>query len=375
MDDQIEEMDEVEVIEPEKKGLVVIAACAARFFKTSLGGHSFYDSVKGKDWDLSTNVCVNFVNLIGKKFSRGGRIYGYVDPGIVTAAENFSNYLSGYDFTAFVTGVMERLCAEASAPSRSSLREGYVVFAHYKSFQERDQILVVMLGKKGGYDFDDNENLTPKNTESLNLQDFRQAACMDLTGFANAFPENKGDSYLYFIKGNSKSEFFNSALGCSDSMPGKVCVDNLKSALSAYLLEAAVGLSPGDKRKIHSRVVTYVENKAGERVHLSEIQREIDKCLPANSPHNGKFHDFIKENSERFKVSEEFQPSHAAARNMGYVDVKLPSGDFDGRVKLEAIAIAEKGADLSVDKDFVYLTVKLPPEVSLRLRGLGSDKE
>lgn len=374
MDDQIEEMDDVEVVEPEKKGLVVVAACAARFFKASLGGHSFYDSVKGKNWDLSTNVCVDFVNLIGRKFSRGGCIYGYVDSGMVTAAENFSNYLANHDFAAFVNGVMARLCDEANDPNRSSLREGYVVFAHYKNLQGRDQILVVMLGKKGGYDFDDNENMTPRNTESLNLQDFRQAACMDLTGYASAFPENKGDSYLYFIKGKSKSEFFNVALGCSDSVPGKICVDNLKSALSAYLLEAANGLGSGERRKIHARVVAYIENRAGERVHLSEIQREIDKCLPANSPHNGKFHDFIKENSERFKVSEEFQPSHAASRNMGYAEVKLPSGDFDGRVKLDAISVGEKGADLSVDVDFAYLTIKLPPEISLKLKGLGSDK-
>ncbi|WP_150548816.1 nucleoid-associated protein [Pseudomonas marincola] len=375
MDNQVKEMDEVEIVEPEKKGLVVVAACAARFFKASLGGHSFYDSVKGKDWDLATNVCVDFVNLIGKKFSRGGRIYGYVDPGIVTAAENFTNYLTGYDFTKFVDGVMERLCAEANDPNRSSLNVGYVVFAHYKNLQGRDQVLVVMLGKKGGYDFDDNENMTPKSTESLNLQDFRQAACMDLTGFSTVFPENKGDSYLYFIKGNSKSEFFNAALGCSDSMPGKVCVENLKSALSAYLRESASDLNSGERRKIYSRVVSYVENRAGNRVHLSEIQREIDKCLPANSLHNGKFHDFIKSNSERFKVSEEFQPSHSAAKNMGYVDVNLPSGDFNGRVKLDAIEIGKQGSDLSVDKDFVYLTIKLPPEASLVLKALGSGKD
>nr|WP_313406724.1 nucleoid-associated protein [Pseudomonas sp.] len=371
MEEQVEEMA---ITESEQKGLVVIAACAAKFFKSSIGGHTFYDSTKGKDWDLSTNICVNFVNLIGKKFSRGGRIYGYVDPGIVSAAENFSNYLSTSDFAALVNGVMARLCNEANDPNRSSLNEGYVVFSHYRNIQGRDQILVVMLGKKGGYDFDNDENLTPKDTESLNLQDFRQAACMDLTGFAKAFPENKGDSYLYFIKGNSKSEFFNSALGCSDSVPGKVCVDNLKSALTAYFVEAGDDLTATVKRKIHAKVVSYIESKAGERVHLSEIQREIDKCLPPKSPHHGRFHKFINENSERFKVSEEFQPSHIAAKNMGYLDVKLPSGDFDGRIKLEAITIGDKSADLSVDKDFAYLTIKLPPEASLSLKGLGSEK-
>lgn len=359
--------------EVEKKSLVVVSACAARFLKTSLGGLTFYDSKKGKDWNLKSSVCVDFVNLIGKKFSRSGRIYGYVDPGIVSAAENFSNYCANADFNAFVTGVMDRLCHEANDPARRSLSEGYVVFAHYQDFQERDHVLVVMLGKKGGYDFDDNDNLTPKGTESLNLQDFRQAACMDLTAFASSFPENKEEAYLYFIKGNSKSEFFNAALGCSDSIPGKVCIDNLKNALAAYFVEEAKDLSAADRRKIHTRVVTYIENRAGERVHLSEIQREIDKCLPSKSPHHGGLAKFISENSERFKVSEEFQPSSVTAKNMGFVDVKLPSGDFDGRIKLDAVAIGDKGADLSVDKDFVYLTIKLPSDVSEKLKGIGAE--
>lgn len=375
MDDQNENVVVAEAsdAEVEKKALVVVSACAARFFKTSIGGHSFYDSVKGKDWNLKSNICVDFVNLIGKKFSRSGRIYGYVDPSIISAAENFSNYCANANFNDFVIGVMDRLCHEANDPARRSLNEGYVVFAHYQDLQRRDHVLVVMLGKKGGYDFDDNENLTPKGTESLNLQDFRQAACMDLTAFASSFPDNKGEAYLYFIKGNSKSEFFNAALGCSDSIPGKVCVDNLKNALAAYFAEEAKDLSAADRRKIHSRVVTYIENRAGERVHLSEIQREVDKCLPSKSAHHGGLIRFISENSERFKVSEEFQPSSITAKNMGFVDVKLPSGDFDGRIKLGAVAIGDKGADLSVDKDFVYLTIKLPSDVSEKLKGIGAE--
>ncbi|WP_336335942.1 nucleoid-associated protein [Pseudomonas putida] len=379
MNEYVEQLDTDDVDQADKEegaarwGVVVVAACAARFIKTTLGGHTFYDSVKGKNWDLNSDVCLKFVELIGKKFARGGRIYGYVDPGMITAAENFSNYSVNKDFTALVNGVMERICHEANDPNRRSISTGYVVFAHYKDIQSRDQVLVVMLGKKGGYDFDDNDEMTPKGTESLNLQDFRQAACMDLTGFDIGYPENKGDSYLCFIKGKSKSEFFNAALGCSDSVPGKVCVDNLKEALSAYFNEAGDGLTATDRRKIFGKVVSYIESKAGERIHLSEIQHVINKCLPENSDQNGRFQQFLNENSDRFKVSEEFQPSHVAAKNMGFVDVRLSSGDFDGKVKLEAIAVGEKGADLSVDKDFAYLTIKLPPEVSMKLKGISSE--
>ncbi|MDO7900649.1 nucleoid-associated protein [Pseudomonas sp. K1(2024)] len=359
---------------PEVKRLVVLNACAAKFFKKTLGGLSFYDSNKGENWDLSSPVCVDFVNQIGKKFSRTGRIYGYVDPKMLSAAANFSKYAEDLEFDTFVNGVMERICDEANDPARRSLSEGYVVFSHYQDHHQVDHILIVMLGKQAGYDFDNDSTLNPKNSESLNLQDFRQAACMDLTEFKRGFPRNAGDSYLYFFKGNSKSEFFTVALGCSDSIPGKVCVDNLKNALSAYLLEQASSLSFTEKRNIHKRVVEYIEGKAGERVHLSEIQHVIDKCLKEGSPHHGGLVKFIAENSERFKVSEEFQPSGMTAKSMGFTNLKLPSGEFDGRFKLGAVAVGENDADLSVDKDFVYLKVKLPVEISNQLRSINAGK-
>lgn len=190
---------------PEVKPLVVLNACAAKFFKKTLGGLTFYDSNKGENWDLSSPICVDFVNRIGKKFSRTGRIYGYVDPKMLSAASNFSKYANDLEFDTFVNGVMERVCDEANDPARRSLNEGYVVFSHYQDHRQVDHIMIVMLGKQAGYDFDNDSTLNPKDTESLNLQDFRQAACMDLTEFKKGFPGNTGDSYLYFFKGNSKA--------------------------------------------------------------------------------------------------------------------------------------------------------------------------
>jgi nucleoid-associated protein len=82
---------------------------------------------------------------------------------------------------------------------------------------------------------------------------------------------------------------------------------------------------------------------------------------------------FISENSERFKVSEEFQPSGVTAKSIAYVDLKLPSGEFAGRFKLNAVAVGDSGADLTVDKDFVYLKIKLPIEVSNQLRSINAE--
>lgn len=365
---------EVEDNEVEISGVRVIGACAAKFVKKNLNGLSFYDSVKGQDWDLSAEICVSFVNFIEKKFSKSGKIFGYVDPNSLDAAKNFSDYIGVGDFSVFVDGVMGSLCKEANDPSRKSLNDGYVVFARYKYGEQHDRLLVVMLGKKTGYDFVDDKTLTPKNIESLNLQDFRQAACMDLNGFKAGYPGNEGESYLYFIKGKSSSEFFNTALGCSDSVSGKVCVENLKNALMAYLQEDGAKIPLSARRSIQVKVSDYIESNAGKTVSLPEIQRVIDKCLPAESEFHGRFHEYLHQNSERFKVSEEFQPSHSAAKKMAYLPVKLPSGDFEGMVKYSAIAVGDKqGADVSVDADFVYLRIKLPAGVAADIKSWNTD--
>ncbi|WCX49912.1 hypothetical protein O0081_13940 [Pseudomonas aeruginosa] len=69
MDDQTKtpHPSDTEVKNSEVKSLVVLNACAAKFFKKTLGGLTFYDSNRGNDWDLKSPVCVDFVNLIGKK--------------------------------------------------------------------------------------------------------------------------------------------------------------------------------------------------------------------------------------------------------------------------------------------------------------------
>ncbi|MNR63271.1 hypothetical protein D3C85_1855200 [compost metagenome] len=42
-------------------------------------------------------------------------------------------------------------------------------------------------------------------------------------------------------------------------------------------------------------------------------------------------------------------------------------------MKLDAVAVGDSTADLSVDKDFVYLKVKLPSDVSNRLKGINAE--
>lgn len=350
-------------------GVKVINACAAKFFKRSIGGLTIYENNKGDNWNLGSSVCVDFVNHIQKKFDRTGKIFGVVDKGSLSAIENYRSYYVDSDFTSFVNCVMASLCKEANEPNRTAISEGYVVFAHYKENAGNDKLLVVMLGKMSGYNFDNDENLTPKDSESLNLKDFRQAASMDLTLFSRELPSAEAESYLHFIKGHSKSDFFNIALGCSDSFSAKVCVDNLKTALDAYLQEEAAGLGLDVKRKIRVKVYDYVESKAGKTVTLSDIQNVVNKCLPDDSPLNGKFKDYIHNNSERFKVSEEFQPSSQTAKKMAYLPVKLANGDFDGQVKFSSITVGDEAdTDVSVDEDFVYLRIKLPASIAKQIK-------
>ncbi|SEI82914.1 nucleoid-associated protein [Azotobacter beijerinckii] len=377
-----ESMDQPAVNEQtvEVESIQVLNACAAKFKKIQNQGLSYYGHVKGVDWDLQKGVCVEFVKHIEKKFAKGGKFHGFLKENSSTeAVDVFNSYIENKNFSIFVDAVMSNLCNEANAPSRSSINEGYVVFSHYKTKGEEEdlgRILIVMLGKRGGFDFTNDTALEPKSAESLNLEDFRQAAMLDLTLFNTIYPINDGDSYLKFIKGKSQSSFFNVALGCDDYMPSKQCVENLKNALNSFISQVGENLTAGTRKTIRERVGHFIESSGGKTVTLKQVQQVIDKYLPENSSLYGNFTQYVNSNSDLFPVSEEFQPSHATAKKFGFVKVKLPSGDFIGDVKISAIKVGDlSSGDLTVDNDYCYMRIKLPHELSKIIKDLIKNDE
>lgn len=364
----------------EVESIQVLNACAAKFKIIQNQGLAHYGHVKGVDWDLQKSVCVEFVKHIEKKFAKGGKFHGFLKENSSTEAVNvFNSYIKNKNFGVFVNSVMSNLCDKANDLQSLSISEGYVVFSHYKNKGEEDdlgRVLVVMLGKKVGFDFTNETTLEPKSAENLNLEDFRQAAMLDLTLFNTIYPANDGDSYLKFIKGKSQSSFFNVALGCDDYMPSKQCVENLKGALKSFISQDGANLTVGTRMTIRERVEHFIESSGGKTVTLKQVQQVIDKCLPENSSLYGKFTKYVNSNSDLFPVSEEFQPSHATAKKFGFVKVKLPSGDFIGDIKISAIKVGDvSSGDLTIDEDYCYMRIKLPHEISSTIKDLIKNDE
>ncbi|EOL3825930.1 nucleoid-associated protein [Escherichia coli] len=123
-----------------------------------------------------------------------------------------------------------------------NFRGGSVVFIHYKSTEPEDlgKLLIVMVDKQSAYDFD-SDKLTPTRLNPINTDALRQAAMFDLTLFEASYPENKGDSYVHFLQGKSKSDFFKDSLGCRHDSDNKRSIQQLFSAIDIFASKNSLG--------------------------------------------------------------------------------------------------------------------------------------
>lgn len=97
-----------------------------------------------------------------------------------------------------------------------------------------------MVDKQSAYDFD-SDKLTPTRLNPINTDALRQAAMFDLTLFEASYPENKGDSYVHFLQGKSKSDFFKDSLGCRHDSDNKRSIQQLFSAIDIFASKNSLG--------------------------------------------------------------------------------------------------------------------------------------
>lgn len=341
----------------------VLKACASKFEKRKIQSASIYDHKIGSEWDVDNNVCVDFIEIIERKFASNNKYHGYFNPGSEHIAPGvLKGYLSeSLSFERLVSSFMAEVCKVANENGRSGLSEGHLVFTHYKTAADQGdfgRLLVVMLGQKTGFDFD--SELVPKSTSSLNMDDFRQAALFDLTLFDVGFPANDGEEYLKFIKGRSRSDFLKPALGCGDYIPNKVSLENLQEIITEYL--GAAGLTRGTRAVIRRKIEEHLNRKAKDRVpvNLADVQSIIDSELPLESELRSKFCNYV--NNSGLPISDSFEPTVPDAKRFNVIKLDLGSGDLLCSVKLEAITVgdAEDNADIVIDENFTRISFKIP---------------
>lgn len=363
------ETKEVEKTLIAEKTLKVVSACAAVLKKENINGKLVFSYKKGIDWPTESNISLEFINKIGKKFGRIGKIFGYVNSDDEKASSIFKEYHNSNDFESFVKNTLENLCSAVNDLSFNNFKDGYFVFSHFKNKKGEDYILIVFLGKTEGFDIENNEKMIPKDITSLNIQDFRFAASLNLSAFIESYPKNDGESYFYFIKGNSKSETLVKALGCSDSVSAAICMSNLNSAINDYLTEEN-NISLKVKAKIVDSVHDYLKSKSGEKVNLADIFKVLEKEIPVDTNIKSSFEDFVSENSEKYKISTEFQPSYQSINRLSYIPITSLHGGFDGKFKLNSLGDESSNADVIYSEDYSYIKIRLSRDASEQIKKL-----
>lgn len=349
--------------------LKVVSACAAVLKKENINGKLFFSYKKGIDWPSESSISLEFINKIGKKFGRIGKIFGYVNSDDEKASGLFKEYYQNNDFESFVKNTLENLCSAVNDLSFNNFKDGYFVFSHFKNKKGEDYILIVFLGKTEGFDIENNEQMIPKDITSLNIQDFRFAASLNLSEFIKSYPDNSGESYFYFIKGNSKSETLVKALGCSDSVSAAICMSNLTSAINDYIATEK-NLKIKNKAKIVESVQDYLKSKSGEKVNLTEIFKIVEKEIPVDANIKSSFEDFVSENSEKYKISTEFQPSYQSINKLSYIQISSLYGGFDGKFKLNSLGDESSNAEVIYSEDYSYIKIRLSRDASEQIKKL-----
>ncbi|MEO4015141.1 nucleoid-associated protein [Pseudomonas rossensis] len=376
MNSQVEISSSIGQAAPVSTGLKVISAKTADIYKKNLDGVTFYEAAIGKNWDLSKPTALDFVAVIERKFARNNKYHGFFLPTSQhMAPKTLSEYIGQkIDFDEMVDAFVQNACTVANEPGRGTLSLGHLVLVHYRTANDEidtGRFLVVLVGKKGGYDFD--ADLQPIDLTSINTSDLRHAAMFDLTLFNETFPNNDGDAYLKFIAKNSKSDFFKEAFGCGDYVPNKNSVQQINTAILDFLDDPAI--PPQRRVQIIEKVTTYLSNaaKSQKAVSIVQVGQIINNSLPVGSEKIGGFEKFV--NLGSYTISELFQPTRPAAATLKSVDINDPAGIFKCSINIQAIGYSNSDEKpVIVDDDLKFITIPLTPQASTILKQILGEK-
>ncbi|EAP7689382.1 hypothetical protein ELT95_24090, partial [Salmonella enterica] len=306
----------------------------------------------GEAWDLKNEVTSEFIARIEKKFSRKNKFHNFLDSdknpsSIPTILKKYIN--KNNEFIELSRAIIEKLKYNANNESRvAQLQGGSVVFIHYKSAEPEDlgKLLIVMVDKQSAYDFD-SDKLTPTRLNPINTDALRQAAMFDLTLFEASYPENKGDSYVHFLQGKSKSDFFKDSLGCRHDSDNKRSIQQLFSAIDIFASKNSLGRVLRDT--IDNEVRSLLEKKSKDKngnksVKIEDISNIIDKCLTDSHKCKGTFVDFVNLNG--FQIDPQFEPTPKAAESA--LTIEVADNDNNFKLKIMRGAIGDENSNKPV---------------------------
>lgn len=352
---------------------VVAAITASMERDTSLVGNPF-KSVLGNLWNLNSKAANDFIGQIEKKFRRKNKFHSYFSGSPSNSTPiNLEKYItSKIDFQNLAQAQMSVIVYVANSNERSTLQGGNLVFIHYKTLGDEDDVgrlMIVMVDKKSAFEFD--VTLQPKALQPIDTDALRQAAMFDLTLFTVIYPKKEGSTYLHFIEGRSKSDFFKTALGCDSTVPNKESVSNLFEAIKSFSQHN--GLKPAQQEKLTQSVYDFLDKHIGKQVSLGDIQHIVDKQLPDGHEAVGSFTEFA--NDKGFQINDFFEATRASLNNG--VSIKIVDFESNYSVSVKSGSLGYEGSDkpVFVDDNLTYLMIPLSAADRERIRVIVGDKD
>jgi len=366
--------DVAEQAGPVKAQFEVVAAITASMERdTSLAGNPFKVEL-GNLWNLNSKAANDFIEQIEKKFRRKNKFHSYFSglPSNSTPL-NIERYIGdNISFQQLAEAQMSVITYVANDNERGTLQGGNLVFVHYKTPGDEDDVgrlMIVMVDKKSAFEFD--KTLQPIALQPIDTDALRQAAMFDLTLFSAVYPENKGSTYLHFIEGRSKSDFFKTALGCDNNIPNKESVSNVFEAIKSFSLHNK--LKPALQEKLTQGVYDFLDQHIGKQVSLGDIQHIVDKQLPDGHEAVGSFSEFA--NDQGFQINDFFEATRASLNNG--VSIKIVDFESNYSVSVKSGSLGYAGSDkpVFVDENMTYLMIPLSAADREKIRAIIGDKD
>lgn len=353
--------------------LQAIAAITAEFI-TVAGGSKIQTRV-GNLWPIQNDICRSFITKIEQKFKNKNKFHSYYDE--MTSINSTPSQLLAYisknvTFEQLVANLMNGLKSAAIDIGVHKVAGGNIVFMHYVNSETDDlgRMLAIMVNNKDGFNFDD--ELIPTDVKLINIDALRQAAYFDLNLFESTYPNKPlNDTYLRFIEGNSKGEFFKKAFGCEVKADNTRSKEQLFDAIEKF--QETNGLSNRFYYSALEKVDAKFAKAAKDRkpVSLNELASIIESQLPSGSTLQGTFASFV--NNNNFEVNDFIEPTNFAVEADKWVDVKADDESFKAKVYRTKVGSLGSGSPVEFDeKNNKLILVVRDPETRNALKKLVS---
>ena len=255
-----------------------------------------------------------FVGQVNKVYHRkSSPIYGIFGNEDETFKNLIKKYQNNHDFYTFSIDSLKHY--EKVLKSEVASAGGFVILAHFINTDNKNAYLLVLTtNNKNGYVVNDND-LTIKDSKSLELNKLDVACMVNLSKWENIEQgkDKESKTYLSFVKGNKDvSYYFMSFIDCSNKQTGSEASQRLIVAMDAYCEKFDRATKINKRNEVYRYCEDCMSNK--KEIQLSVVSALLDPDNPTD------FQEFASD--ENYGVSAVISGDRTKIKPLKYVMYK-----------------------------------------------------